>query len=837
MAKINYDYYTGYIDFNLPNNILPTDIWNILIKNQFFISEKSIKDIMKLNPYEHIVPFNLWFNDSLYKIDIIEQNNQLLRLRKYNNLLLNPLIGNESIKHLEIFIGKMALYQPLYPETYYFFREVYMTFAINNKKTLFLCDEYQKGMIESLILYNEEFNLDYSDKKYDAYIFIRDNSNRKMNDKILNQIFDINFINNVSNYYDTLITDITNKLNNAVINLSYDGKYIDKFIKIIIIMLRHVNKNGTFILKIRYPMFKIEIDIISLLFKCFKHVNFYKPTIMNYFQLDLIIVASEFTALKDDIILYDSLLTSIANCSNCDNVFLLKLPGIDDIISTNELDNIKKKYFNFLKSVIINYNQFIQLHDINNSLVNNFINDSIESINYDQCENNIIKYIKTIKLVDKEYEKDNTLEILESLKLLELSQQNWCKNYCKKFSIIRIADCKYYHDNINNIFYDININNSSVKWNKMQHGYYKLFLNITKRIMDTKPNTVHLKHKPMNMCDFFMTWDSFYDNLDCSKIIKDIVKNKFSFNNSINLQHNQRKWITNAWLKLYEILNKYPQLIQSSEIYFKTFHICESPGSFILCMDHLISKNKNIKWEWYAQTLNPNIENALNDYFGLINKYNDKWLFGEDSTGDITNKNNIKYYWKNVQNINFITADGGLAIPPKKLNEQELYCGNLIYSELLVILGCLNLHGHAILKMFLPLYEPFTILCIILMMYTFNEIHFVKPICSNPSNSEIYVLMINFSGINKKILNQLLDINFNKSDELHTIIKKNFDKLNNFDNLRQKIMTIADIFIKNQINNIIGNYYYYYKLSYKTNLDELNTMKKNFIDKWCQDNL
>ncbi|CAF4445981.1 unnamed protein product, partial [Rotaria magnacalcarata] len=69
---------------------------------------------------------------------------------------------------------------------------------------------------------------------------------------------------------------------------------------------------------------------------------------------------------------------------------------------------------------------------------------------------------------------------------------------------------------------------------------------------------------------------------------------------------------TQAWAKMYEILanfdlindvNKNPRLT--------TLHLCEAPGAFISALNHFLvtrEENRNIEWQWFAQTLNPYYE-------------------------------------------------------------------------------------------------------------------------------------------------------------------------------------------------------------------------------------
>src|SRR5207253_9997924 len=126
-------------------------------------------------------------------------------------------------------------------------------------------------------------------------------------------------------------------------------------------------------------------------------------------------------------------------------------------------------------------------------------------------------------------------------------------------------------------------------------------------------------------------------------------------------------------------------------------------------LNHFLS-NKNQKLDWYAQTLKPTStgqesDAALEDHFGLIANYPNRWLFGDsgsDCSGDITHSEIIKYYVSHpfLQKIDFMTADAGLQCDPTELNEQEAYLGKINMGQIICILACLPVKKSAIFKTF-----------------------------------------------------------------------------------------------------------------------------------------
>ncbi len=74
----------------------------------------------------------------------------------------------------------------------------------------------------------------------------------------------------------------------------------------------------------------------------------------------------------------------------------------------------------------------------------------------------------------------------------------------------------------------------------------------------------------------------------------------------------------------------------------------------------------------------------------------------------------------------------------------------------------------AVVKMFLPMVEPMTISMIYLVNHLFGNVSLVKPETSNNLNSEIYVILRKYRGIDNTTLDFLynvLDDPKNKSQE------------------------------------------------------------------------
>jgi|SaaInlStandDraft_4_1057021.scaffolds.fasta_scaffold00672_16 23S rRNA U2552 (ribose-2'-O)-methylase RlmE/FtsJ len=264
-------------------------------------------------------------------------------------------------------------------------------------------------------------------------------------------------------------------------------------------------------------------------------------------------------------------------------------------------------------------------------------------------------------------------------------------------------------------------------------------LNKYKRLIDTKEQDVTINSK-LDIID----WNKLTDDIDYCKTIRR------------NLRNLDLEMVTNAWMKFYEILSctSYFSKLENKKT-IKVFHLCEAPGAFISCMNHFIYTKTNInKYIWYAQTLNPYVNTnqsaRLDDNFGLISLYPDRWLFGKSNTGDITNIKNILDYKTDpkLANIDLITADGGLCLEEGMFNEQERHASKLLYSQILTILMMLPNDKTCIFKTYLPLAEPITVSMFYILSFSFENVILRKPISSHPSSSEIYVECTGYKGWN-----------------------------------------------------------------------------------------
>ncbi|AXN91013.1 putative FtsJ-like methyl transferase [Namao virus] len=221
---------------------------------------------------------------------------------------------------------------------------------------------------------------------------------------------------------------------------------------------------------------------------------------------------------------------------------------------------------------------------------------------------------------------------------------------------------------------------------------------------------------------------------------------------------------TNAFTKLYEMLTYY-KLIPQSMDKISTFHICEAPGNFISATIEYCQKY-NIGLNWNANTLveHPDVKTyragtILTDQYELMKKHPDRWFFGTDFTGDITNTQNIKDFCTKLKDISFLTGDCGICIDPRRSNHQDIMLAKVNFAQVVILMHILKENGNFVIKHFLPMQDHFFMSYIYLLSVYFKELYFCKPCTSRPTNREIYLIGKGYkkSEVSAELLDMLLD--------------------------------------------------------------------------------
>lgn len=212
---------------------------------------------------------------------------------------------------------------------------------------------------------------------------------------------------------------------------------------------------------------------------------------------------------------------------------------------------------------------------------------------------------------------------------------------------------------------------------------------------------------------------------------------------------------TQAWCKFYENVSSFPLVPQKAveEKKLRSVHLCEAPGAFITSLNHFLRVNHgaDFDFDWRAVTLNPYYEgNPLSCMINddrLILQTLDKWLFGQDSTGDLMKLENLANIVEGASKMGevlLVTADGSVDCQDNPAEQEDLVSG-LHFCETVTALKLLAPGGSFLVKMF-TFYEHFSIGLLYLLNCVFKSVTVNKPATSKEGNSEVYVVCCGYVG-------------------------------------------------------------------------------------------
>lgn len=308
--------------------------------------------------------------------------------------------------------------------------------------------------------------------------------------------------------------------------------------------------------------------------------------------------------------------------------------------------------------------------------------------------------------------------------------------------------------------------------------------------------------------------------------------------------------ISNAFTKLYEMLYMFCKYICKNKKSINVYHMAEAPGQWIKCTGFFLKNiESDTKYNWFANTLNPNNEEnkkkyniIFDDKYDLMKNNMDKWLYGEDNTGDIMNVKNIIDIKNHLNKMDFlpdlITSDVGIDIK----NNDITLLHKLDYAQLINVIILSKKNTNIIIKTFLPYImnkkeslseESVDFFMSIMYLYIklFEHIYFYKPMTSGVTTGEFYIIGLKYNNniteeLKETLINKL--INFDTGtiiitpDLIPTYIKYQiYGYLND-------VLTINNTFIKLEIdflkiikNNIITD-------GFLKSLNDIKTKKINY---------
>ncbi|ARF09740.1 FtsJ-like methyltransferase [Indivirus ILV1] len=338
----------------------------------------------------------------------------------------------------------------------------------------------------------------------------------------------------------------------------------------------------------------------------------------------------------------------------------------------------------------------------------------VQVMDYDKiCESDIQKIRKKYEISNKE--KDSPIQINLGTKEIDVKPT-------ERYAVIsKDSICKDIKFKLKP--QDYNYNKNLFSFGKYAFDKYKHQLNLYKLNIDA------LGPKK---------WSRIASQIDVSQAIINTVQNEYGI------------IITRGFVKMFELCTEF-NLVNTNQDIIKSFHTCEAPGHFINATNHYIkSKNPKAKLDWYGNSLNPfteagRLRHALGDHYGYLKKYKDRWLFGKDNSGDITNKENILEFKKKLgQSMDLFTSDCGISTESKEeYFNQEINTSKLHFCQCFIALLTLKLGGNAVFKTFIPFSEISTFSIIFLIMKHFESFYIIKQQTSSPENSEVYFIAKN----------------------------------------------------------------------------------------------
>jgi len=749
------------------------------------------------NPMEKVVPFNFWFRYGTYQIVDKCENEQHLRVRYNGGSMITPLLTRTSLNFSAIksCLNSMSLYQPFYPETFY---NVWEFFKLRHIKTdlknvLHIGKEHTFGSMESIMLFLEKTQQTYQYNKYHCWLAgneVRDPKQwssyqlRTPMVDYLSQAYKSVFLSHTSQLlpvYDFISID-TNHLLDDIFTWSTEEQDLQANIFYILTAMHHLEKNGAILLRLNMISSKSCRILFSLVEQHFVEYAFFRPSISNAFNSEIYLFLNRFKKNIPEQSLYHRILQNFYEMKIYEKLH----------INYHKTNDISNQYQAKLDAWVDGlYNVIHQIENLTDTTLDELKNDSIVSNEWHTTNN----FPQIGYLLNKTYivDKNEPFQIILP----------------KKYPLFTSAKSFHIRPTTPYILYEIPFYREIIK--------KRAELNFCKRIMDTKPSNVFTNCYENQRNNIFITWDHLTYQLDFRGKLKQILKKDYGI-----------EMATSAWIKMYEILNNNVNIVSNNNLQLKTFHLCEAPGAFIAATNHYLNQYPNIQWSWYAQTLKPENEFALDDHYGLIKKYPERWLFGnkDDNSGNITHSAVIKSYATNpnLKDIDFITSDAGLHCHPSELNEQEAHMAKISMGQIICILACLPVGKTAVFKTYLPLTEPLNISMVYLITHLFDQVNMIKPMGSPSYNSEIYFVLTGYKGIKDTTLDTLYNMLDDPGITSKSLLFKEIDKMF----CSSYLLNLVSL-VDQQIQVLLQNYYYYYSY-HKIPVDQQGM----YLDKWFE---
>jgi len=218
--------------------------------------------------------------------------------------------------------------------------------------------------------------------------------------------------------------------------------------------------------------------------------------------------------------------------------------------------------------------------------------------------------------------------------------------------------------------------------------------------------------------------------------------------------------VSNAWLKFWELICEF-KLIPNSMPgeSFISFDNAALPGSGILAINHYVKTSTSLKSHvWYACSLDEK-EDALADSYSLVKNYPSRWLMNSGNNGDVTKLANLKSIFNQLSDkIDLYTSDLGFDVSSDYNGQEDQHC-HCNLGQILLGMYVLKKGGNLVVKMY-TFFSTFTQSLLIYCSKVFEKFYITKPMSSRVTNSECYLVGIDFLGIPEDI--QILETRLDK---------------------------------------------------------------------------
>lgn len=295
---------------------------------------------------------------------------------------------------------------------------------------------------------------------------------------------------------------------------------------------------------------------------------------------------------------------------------------------------------------------------------------------------------------------------------------------------------------------------------------------------------------------------------------------KYINSSNVYRKRYNEKFFTNAFRKMYEICEKTEFIPVKEEI--RHFDICGFPGAFIFAINHYIKTKlgSDFNYDWYMQSYRDKNSNNryFKDEFGLVKKYNNRFITGSYK-GDITDyRTTLEYYNKLKENkFDIVTSDCGLGSTYGEERETKLI--KIFFGQFICGISVLKEGGNFFMKSY-HFKSNFNVSLLYLMTLLFENVYFIKPESSRfIGGEEIYILLMNYKKIN--------------CSERNKIVYKLIGVLKSSKTINPELSLISYRKINKQVLN---NIYSKFSLFYKNKL-QLKILRQTFMNKYIKSDM